>query len=155
MKLSIIIAVLASIVALTACEQGPFEDPNLNFEDTYPAFVRFDDEDPVVTSITDSTGNSVTIPLELPAQVYPDTEVSYDVSGAFTASGTATIEAGLVDGDIELEIPQTAAITQGDTLGFATITLTSATNNVALGRGDNALGEEIDPIEREIQINKN
>ncbi len=154
MKSTIIIVVLASIVALTACEQGPFEDPNLNFEDTYPAFVRFDDEDPIVTSITDSTGNSVTIPLELPAQVYPDTEVSYEVTGAFSATGTAIIEAGLVDGDIELEIPQTATL-QGDSLGIATITLTGATNNVVLGRGQNALGDELDPIAREIQINKN
>lgn len=154
MKHSILILLAAVLLALTACEQGPFEDPNLQFENTYPAFVRFDDDAAVETSITDSTGNSVTLGLELPAQVYPDTEVTYEVTGAFTANGKAVIDAGVIEGEIVLDIPQSATL-DGDTLGTATITLISANNEVVIGRGTNALGDEIDPVSREIIIAKN
>lgn len=153
MKIRPTIPALALIGLLAACDPGPFEDPNLDFSNTYPAFVRFADEDTLTARITEAEGTTLSIPIELPAQVYPDTEVQFEVSGDWTANGTATVPAGLTDADISLAVPA-SALAPGDSLGFSTITLTGASNDVVIGRGDNALGEELDPVSRVIRLLK-
>ncbi len=149
-----IILILVALAALSmACDPEPFEDPNLDFSNTYPAYVRFVDDDPLAAKITETDGATVTVDIEIPVQVYPDTEVTYEVTGAFTASGTGTVEAGLVEGTISFNVPA-SALAVGDSLGEATITLVSATNGVVIGRGSNALGDELDDIALPITITK-
>ena len=149
--IALLIAGLA--VLSVACDQEPFEDPNLDFSDTYPAYVRFVDDDPLAATITETEGTTITVDIEIPALVYPDTEVSYEVTGAYTASGTGTVPAGLVEGEIFLNIPS-SALAAGDSLGEATLTLTSATNGVVIGRGTNALGEELDDTSLPLTITR-
>ena len=140
-------------LGLAACEQGPFEDPNLDFSNEFPAFVRFQDEDALTATITETEGTTLTIPIEIPSVVYPDTEVSWEVSGDFTANGTGSVPAGLVEGEITVQVPA-SALAAGDSSGVAVVTLVSATNEVVIGRGENALGDEIDPVSLDINIVK-
>ena len=150
---SYIICLILLATTMVACDQGPFEDPNLDFSNTYPAYARFVDDDPLTATITETEGTSLTVAIEIPPVVYPDTEVSYEVTGDWTASGTGTVPAGLVEGEIVLNIPANA-LAAGDSLGSATITLVSATNDVVIGRGENALGDELDAISLPITIRR-
>jgi len=147
------LALIVLTLGLVSCEQGAFEDPNLDFSQEFPAFVRFQDDDALTATITETEGTSLTIEIEIPSQVYPDTEVSWEVTGDFTANGTGMVPAGLVEGEITLEVPANA-LAAGDSAGTAVITLVSATNGVVIGRGDNALGDEIDPVSLDINIVK-
>jgi hypothetical protein len=141
------------LLVLVACEQEPYLDPAVDQSETYPAYVRFDDEGPVSAAISDTSGTTLTLTVELPPVVYPDTEVTWEVTGAFSASGTVIVPAGLVEADFSLEVPSNA-LAAGETEGTATVSLVSATNDVVIGRGTNALGDEIDPTTIVINITK-
>jgi len=140
-------------LVLVACEQEPYIDPEVDQSQTYPAYVRFDDEGPVSAAITDTSGTTLTFTVEIPPVVYPDTEVNWEVSGAFTASGTVIVPGGLVEASFGVEVPS-SALDAGESEGTATISLVSATNEVVIGRGTNALGDEIDPTSIVINITK-
>jgi hypothetical protein len=153
MKKHILWALALLFLALTACEPAPFVDPNVDQSNTYPAFVRFDDEDPVSVALTDTSGATVSFTVEIPSLVYPDTEVQWEVTGAFATSGTVIVPAGMVEGDFMVEVPSTA-LAAGETEGTATIALVSANNGVVIGRGTNALGDDIDPTALVLNLSK-
>ena len=141
------------LLVVVACEQEPYIDPAVDQSETYPAYVRFDDEGPVSAAITDTSGTTLNFTVEIPPVVYPDTEVTWEVTGAFAASGVVTVPAGLVEADFSVEVPS-SALGAGESEGTATLSLVSATNEVVIGRGTNALGDEIDPTSILINLSK-
>ncbi len=127
---STILGVLGACLLLasfSSCDE--FEDERLDFSNSFPAFVEF-------TSSSDLEVNedtTISVAIRIPPTIYQEVLVNYEVSGAFSATGSGTIPSGVLNGAVSLTIP-TGVIPDGAESAEAIITLTGADNGIVVGR---------------------
>lgn len=129
------LVVILVIATVFGCEQYEGAYPDLS--ETYPAYVEI----PNSSAITVPEGGIATINLSSRVVIAEAYTISYEVSGAFTAVGSLDVEAG--NSMAELTVPVDAGIVTEEAV-TATVTLTSITNGMAIGR--NGIGESVDLI---------
>lgn len=119
-------AFICLLMTLMGCE-ADYEDA-VDFSATTLPYVDFPEKG-VINLI--EGGEADTIRVESPPTTYQDVVVGYEITGAFTASGTVTIPAGELDAKIPVSAPNNKAL-DGD--GDAIITLTSVPEGYLLGQ---------------------
>lgn len=119
-KLYYILFVAVAVVAFSSCEE--FEDERLDFPDSQAQFVQLSSGSAIEAAPTDT----ISVEIEVRENLYTDINVNYEVTGAITQSGTATIANGELDTTVDLILPATA--------GEATFSLTGVDNGLQVGR---------------------
>ncbi len=118
------IAILS--LAVMACNE--FEDPALDFSDSFPQYVEMS----TGAAISSVEGSTVSFTVRVRETFPTPINVDYTVTGDVTTSGTVTIPASSTSATGSFVIPDNDALGTG---GTATITLTAVDNGLDLGRG--------------------
>ncbi|SDM12719.1 hypothetical protein SAMN05421823_110245 [Catalinimonas alkaloidigena] len=120
----------ALCLGLMSCEQD--YDNALDFSNTHPAYVDF----PSGSTLNVAAGGTGTATVESPATPYREATVSWEITGAFTASGSLTIPAGASSAALSYAVPDTNNLTfNAAGQAQATLTLTSVSEGFVLGQG--------------------
>jgi hypothetical protein len=127
------VLILLAFVLSYSCEAYDPIDPDL--DNTYPSYVEIAN----TSGLTVPEGGNITVTLSSRTVVYKAYTVSYEISGGFTASGTVEVPAGV--NSVVVSLPVEAGIVTNEALS-ALVTLTSATNDMAVGR--NGVGTTLD-----------
>lgn len=120
MKFKLIIIAFFASMMFVACDDT--QDPVADFSDTRPVYVELTSK----TVLAVKEGATATLPIRLREGQQQDVIVSYDVTGAITQSGTATIARNSLTGNITVSIPA-GVVPLGSTTADAVVTLKSAT----------------------------
>ena len=127
--------VLAALVMFGCAE---FEDPNLDFSNNSPAYVELSSG----SDLEGAAGADVEVRVRMRESISADVNVSYEVSGDVSTSGTVTLAKGNIANAIILSIPADVMT------GTATVRLTSVDNGLSLGRGGPDAG--FSPLSRNV-----
>ena len=120
MKLKLIIIAFFAALTFAACDDEL--DPVTDFSETMPVYVELSSK----AVLAAKQGSTATLPIRLRDAQQEDVVVSYDVTGAFTASGTAVIERNSLTGNISVAIPPNVVPLLSTSVD-AVVTLKSAT----------------------------
>lgn len=120
MKFKLIIIAFFATMLFAACDDTP--EAVTDFSETLPVYVELSTK----TVLAAKQGTTVSLPIRLREAQQQDVAVSYDVTGAFTTSGTATITRNSLTGSISVAIPANV-VPLLSTTADAVITLKSAT----------------------------
>lgn len=119
-------AFLGFLMILMGCETD-YEDA-VDFSETSLPYVDFPEKGAI--NLTEG-GETVNVRVESPPATYQDIIVGYEITGAFTASGTVTIPSGELDALIPVSAPDNKVLDGG---GEAILTLTSVSDGYLLGQ---------------------
>jgi len=119
-KLYYTLFVAVTVIAFSSCEE--FEDDRLDFSDSQAQFVQLSSGGAIEAAPTDT----VSVEIEVRENLYTDINVNYEITGAITQSGTATIPNGELDTTVDVILPATA--------GSAAFRLTGVDNGLQVGR---------------------
>lgn len=126
MKIIIKAFMIVAMVTLYSCDyyEGAFPD----LSETSPAYVELAS----TSALTVPEGGVINITLSSRTVIYESYTVSYEMTGDYTASGSIDVPEGV--NSVTVQIPVDAGVVADEALE-ATFTLTSATGDIAVGRG--------------------
>jgi hypothetical protein len=127
------VLILLAFVLSYSCEGYDPMEPDL--DNTYPSYVEIAN----TSGVTVPEGGNITVTLSSRTLVYKAYSVSYEISGDYSASGTVEVPTGV--NSVLVSLPVDAGIVTDEALS-ATVTLTSATNDMEVGR--NGVGTTLD-----------
>ncbi len=119
------IMILLALGFAFGCESYFPAEPN--FENTYPAYVEFEN----TAEKTVPEGGTINVVLTSRSVVYKAYNVSYEITGDYTASGSVEVPGGV--NSVDVALPVEAGIVTDEPLS-ATVTLTDVSGDMALGR---------------------
>ena len=135
MKFKLIIIAFFASMMFVACDDT--QEPVADFSDTKPVYVELTTKStttaPAILAVKE--GATATLQIRLREGQQQDVVVGYEVTGAFTKTGSATIARNSLTGNISLTIP-TNVVPLNATTADAVLTLKSATmggQNVTVG----------------------
>jgi hypothetical protein len=120
MKFKLLIIAFFASMMFVACDDTP--EAVADFSATTPVYVELSSK----AVLAAKQGTTVAVPIRLREGQQQDVIVSYDVTGAFTTSGTATIARNSLTGSISIAIPANV-VPILSTTADAVVTLKSAT----------------------------